>query len=449
MIKFRVGTRSPRVDALLYQLLRVDDIASLEKTSKQTRKILVSKVRNNLVPASSIPSPSAPPQFLYLTCQRGAEPALKNEMARRRPNYRFSYSRPGFLTFRAPAAESVEKRLAVDIPTLRLVFARSCAHSLGRVSARECAAASGGFDRAEGLSRVWELAESEFGANSRGALDASRAGRAFPTLARVHVWERDRFNVGVRGFEPGLTPAAYALHAELMAAAPETFRAAFGADARRLDAPGEPGEVVLDVVMVEEDEWHVGFHRVSDPHSRYPGGLFPLALPTDAASRAFLKFEEGLRWAQFPIGVGSRCVDIGSAPGGGSQALLARGAFVLGVDPAEMDPRVLANPNFTHLRGKINQLKRKLFRKSRWFLTDMNVAPNYTLDALEEIVMREEVAARGLLFTLKFFEWKLADELPEYLSRVKSWGFNHVKARQLQYNRQEIMVAALKKPFRK
>ena len=234
-----------------------------------------------------------------------------------------------------------------------------------------------------------------------------------------------------------------------MAAAPGAFRATLGPDARRLDAPGELGEVVLDVVMVEEDEWHVGFHRVSDPHSRYPGGLFPLALPTDAASRAFLKFEEGLRWAQFPIGVGSRCVDIGSAPGGGSQALLARGAFVLGVDPAEMDPRVLANPNFTHLRGKINQLKRKLFRKSRWFLTDMNVAPSYTLDALEEIVLREEVAARGLLFTLKFFEWKLADELPEYLSRVKSWGFNHVKARQLQYNRQEIMVAALKKPFRK
>ncbi|MBS7338219.1 MAG: hypothetical protein KIG81_10245, partial [Thermoguttaceae bacterium] len=149
--------------------------------------------------ASTTPSPSTPPQFLYLTCQRGAEPALKKEMARRRPNYRFSYSRPGFLTFRAPASESAEKRLAIDIPTLRLVFARSCAHSLGRVSARECADAAGSFDRAEGLRRVWELAESEFGANSRGALDASRAGREFPSLARVHVWERDRFNVGVRG----------------------------------------------------------------------------------------------------------------------------------------------------------------------------------------------------------------------------------------------------------
>ena len=122
---------------------------------------------------------------------------------------------------------------------------------------------------------------------------------------------------------------------------------------------------------------------------------------------------------------------------------------MLGVDPAEMDPLVLAHPNFTHLRGRINQLKRKLFRKSRWFLTDMNVAPNYTLDALEELVARDDIEARGLLFTLKFFDWKFADDVPEYLRRVKSWGFNHVRARQLQYNRQEIMVAALKKPFRR
>ena len=79
----------------------------------------------------------------------------------------------------------------------------------------------------------------------------------------------------------------------------------------------------------------------------------------------------------------------------------------------------------------------------------MNVAPNYTLDALEELVARDDVAARGLLFTLKLFDWKLADHIPEYLARVKSWGFNVVKARQLLFNRQEIMVAALKKPFRK
>lgn len=383
-----------------------------------------------------------PAQFIYLTCQRGAERALKKEMARRRPNYRFSYSRPGVVTYRLPEPKSVKKRLAIDVPTLRLVFARSCSCSLGRATIRECADADGTFDQASAIARVWELAETEFDPESP---------KFCPELAvaRIHVYERDRDDVGTRGFEPGIGRFESELHRKIYDAAPQKFREKFGADADRFDAPGDPDEVCLDVVLVEENEWLVGFHRVSDAHSRYPGGLFPLATPTDAASRAFLKFEEGLRWSEFPIGIESRCVDIGAAPGGGSQALLARGALVLGVDPAEMDPRVLKHPNFTHLRGKFNQLKRKLFSKSRWFVADMNVAPKYTLDALEEIVARDDVAARGLLFTLKFFDWKFADEIPEYVARVKSWGFNRVRVRQLQFNRQEIMVAALKKNFRK
>ena len=396
-------------------------------------------------PSQNAASPNS--QFIYLNCQRGAEPALKKEMAKRRPNYRFSFSRPGFLTFKAPEPESLEKRLALDVPALRTVFARSCVHSLGHISKKDAASSEGNFDPALAVKLVWELAKKEFALDSRSNEELRRAGKEPITIARIHVYERDRREISVRGFEPGLTERNYDLHRALYAAAPSEFRDRFGADAERLDAPGDPGEVCLDVAIVDDDLYQVGFHRVSDVHSRYPGGLFPLALPTDAASRAFLKFEEGLRWADFPIGVGSRCVDIGASPGGGSQALLARGAEVLGVDPAEIDERLLVNPNFTHLRGKINGLKRKYFRKSRWFLTDMNVAPKYTLDALEEIVGRGDIAARGLLFTLKFFDWKLADNIPEYLTRVKSWGFNHVKARQLQYNHQEIMIAALKKPF--
>jgi len=58
-----------------------------------------------------------------------------------------------------------------------------------------------------------------------------------------------------------------------------------------------------------------------------------------------------------------------------------------------------------------------------------------------------EVNVRGMLLTLKLFEWKLAGTLPEYVERVLNWGFNIVHARQLQHNRQEVCVAALKKPF--
>jgi len=162
-----------------------------------------------------------------------------------------------------------------------------------------------------------------------------------------------------------------------------------------------------------------------------------------------LKMEESLRWSELPIADGARCAEIGSAPGGASQALLDRGIVVTGIDPAEMAPEVLQYPNFTHLRRRANQVKRREFRKIRWLTADMNVAPRYTLDVVEEIVTHPQINIRGMLLTLKLFEWELAEEIPQCLARIRGWGYNSVHARQLQYNRREICVAAMQKPFRR
>src|SRR6186997_3062423 len=48
------------------------------------------------------PSMSVSPSFIFATCQVGAEPALKTELARVWPDFKFAYSRPGFLTFKVP-----------------------------------------------------------------------------------------------------------------------------------------------------------------------------------------------------------------------------------------------------------------------------------------------------------------------------------------------------------
>ena len=83
------------------------------------------------------------PGYLYLTSQRISSPALKAEMARRYPDLRFSYSRPGFQTyvlpesFRSPSGtgERLARRVEFDIPSMKLVFARSRSRSLGKVLA--------------------------------------------------------------------------------------------------------------------------------------------------------------------------------------------------------------------------------------------------------------------------------------------------------------------------
>jgi len=353
-------------------------------------------------------------QFLFVTCQVGAEPAVKSELARRWPALRFSYSRPGFLTFKLPPEHS----LADDFD-LESVFARAYAFSLGKVAGED-------LDGLAGEAwRVWGERPVE----------------------RVHVWQRDAAAPGEHGFEPSITPAAVEAAEAIRRQCPRAGE--LPAEAFDLKCRARPGDRVMDCVIVRPGEWWVGTHRARSIPSLWPGGMMPLELPPDAVSRAWLKMEEALRWSQLPIPPGARCAEIGSAPGGASQALLARGFQVLGIDPAAMDPAVLNHPRFTHVRRRVVQVRRREFRAVRWLMADMNVAPRYTLDAVEPIVTHREVSIRGMLLTLKLFEWRLAEGLPGHIERVRDWGYNVVRVRQLQHNRQEVCLAALQKPFRR
>jgi 23S rRNA (cytidine2498-2'-O)-methyltransferase len=353
-------------------------------------------------------------QFLFVTCQVGAEKAVKGELADCWPEFRLAFSRPGFLTFKLP----IDHALAEDFD-LKSVFARAYGFSLGKVS---------GENPAELAAGVW----------------AECKGR---TIQRIHAWEKDRSEAGLHRFEPEITDAAIDAHRLLVEHCPQAASLAKNADDPK--ASGRKGELVLDCVLIPPNEWWAGFHRVNLEPSRYPGGMMSLELPADAVSRAWLKMEEGLRWSKLPIPKGASVAEIGSAPGGASQALLARGLLVTGVDPAEMAPDVLNHPRFTHIRRRSMEVRRRDFQKIRWLTADMNVAPEYTLDAVEAIVTHPRVNIRGMLLTLKLPQWELAASVPEYLDRIRSWGYNEVQARQLQYDRREICVAALQQPFRR
>ncbi len=121
---------------------------------------------------------------------------------------------------------------------------------------------------------------------------------------------------------------------------------------------------------------------------------------------------------------------------------MSRDLRVIGIDPAEMDPVVLAHPNFAHWKKRGADVKRREYREVRYLAADINVAPTYTLDTVESIITHPEVNIRGLILTLKLLEWKLADEVPLYLDRIRAWDYGHVRARQLHHNRQEICVTA-------
>ncbi len=336
------------------------------------------------------------PGFLFVTCQIGAETAVKHELARRWPDFHFAYSRPGFLTFKLPP----DHTLGPDV-NLGSVFARASAFSLAKVK---------GSNPEQMAREVW------------------RAYQGRPPR-RLHVWQRDPARPGEEGFLGPASVRPAEIVERLCQCSPHPESLAKGAGDPR--QPALPGDPVLDCVLVQPDEWWVGQHQAKSGASLWPGGAIWLEMPADAVSRAWLKMEEGLRWSGLPIPAGARCAELGSAPGGGSQALLSRGMIVTGVDPAEMHPAVVAHPNFTHVRRRSNQIRRRDFRKIRWLMADMNVAPNYTLDTVESLVTHSEVHIRGMLLTLKLITWQLSDEVPDYLRRIRGWGYNLVRARQL------------------
>ncbi len=352
------------------------------------------------------------PQFLFATCQVGAEPALKRELSGVWPGTRLAFSRPGFLTFKLSddAARSSAERLS-------LVFARSHGLSIGQARSA---------DEASRAQEVWRL-----------------VGQLPCEFECLHVWQRDMVAVGHRGFEPHATPAARQADAALRGSAPTRF------DFLRSAGPiASPGSLVLDVILVDDDVWWVGYHRPQAIEGCWPGGIPPIEPPGDAVSRAYLKMEEALLWSGLPVRAGQWFAEIGCSPGGASQALLARGLRVLGIDPADVDPRVLANPRFRHVRKRGLDVRRREFRDVTWLAADMNVAPQTTLETVEAIVTHPAVDIRGLLLTLKLLDWSMAQQIPEYLDRVRSWGYRHVRARQLAHNRQEICVMARRRPPR-
>lgn len=350
--------------------------------------------------------------FLFIVCQVGSEATVKQEVARRHPTFRFSFSRPGFVTFRIPEEVARDRKWE-----LNCAFARTWGFSLGKTV---------GADGHQLARDFWRPFVERYPAD------------VLAQFKHLHVWQRDRFVPGDSDFEPGITPLAEAIGELILEQQPDvgtTWSLPLNEDAQVDDR-------VLDCVIVEPNEWWFGWHRANAVETRWPGGVPDVNSPENIISRAYLKMSESLLWSELPIQPGDRFVEIGSSPGGSCQALLDRGCVVTGIDPAEMDPILLANPNFTHLRSRAKKVERSVFQQFRWLAMDANVAPKYTLDTVDAIVTERETRIEGLLLTLKLTDLALAAELPLFHKRIRSWGYRRVRARQLAFNRQEVCVVA-------
>lgn len=352
-----------------------------------------------------------PGEFIFVVCQNGAEAVCKRELAANHPQLKFSFSRPGFLTFKATEANLPERF------SLKSTFARTHGWSLGSAK---------GENGGELIEQVVQQLKEH-------------------PAKHLHVWQRDQGLPGSRGFEPTPTILAGEIGAKIVEAAK---KANLDLDLNQLAGVDER---VFDLTIVEPDQWWMGFHIAGSPAARWPGGvpLLPHAIEEkEVVSRAYYKLFEALLWAGIHVKAGDICAEIGSSPGGACQLLLERNAKVIAIDPAELEPSIAADENLKYIRARGKEVKKRELRNVRWLFVDLNAAPKYTLDTVEEIVTNQHVTkVMGLVLTLKIPEGKLFDEIPTWIQRVKSFGFQYARTRQLAFNRREICLIGVRDKF--
>ncbi len=339
--------------------------------------------------------------FVWATHQVPVTRWFKAELRQRAPTLHFAYARPGLSTFKV-SGEMLEADFALPSS-----FARAYGVSLGRARAEE---------------------------EVMGLSEGLPAGRL-----RLHVFERD-IDVPVDEQAPAARgQRAASVRAALLARAPERFAA---------EPAAGPEDLVLDVVVAHasqpDDGWLVGCHRHHRGHGPEPGGVTHVPLPEEAPSRAWCKVEEVLRWADFALAPRERAIEIGSAPGGASQALLARGLDVFGIDPGPMDPRVLrfSGPHgnrFVHLGVPAAKVQRsQLPHHYEWLLCDVNLAPMVALRYVERFTALAHGGLKGAVLTLKLNDEGVFAALPRLRERIAKLGAREVRYTQVPSHRSEI-----------
>ncbi len=340
--------------------------------------------------------------FVWFTHQPASTSWLKRELAMTRPQLRFAFARPGLTTFK------VDDDALADEPS-GSSFARAYGRSLGRAaSVEEVLAAADTID---------------------------------PRPTVLHVFERDPDRPADERDPQVAGTRAAALDAALRAAAPGRF----------VDrALAQPGERVLDVIVAPAEEpddgIFVGWHRHDASRGPLPGGVPHVAIPAAAPSRAWAKIEEAIRWSGLTPKPGEVAIEIGSAPGGASLALLERGLNVHGVDPGAMDPRVLAyvgpggNTFKHHAVPAAEVAKKDLPRTYEWLASDVNLAPMVALKYVERFVALAHGGLRGAFITLKLNDDGVFEALPRLAARIAKLGAKRVRYTQLPSHRSEIVA---------
>ncbi|MEU6249419.1 SAM-dependent methyltransferase [Glycomyces sp. NPDC047010] len=180
----------------------------------------------------------------------------------------------------------------------------------------------------------------------------------------------------------------------------------------------------------------VGFNRVADSLSSWPGGEVRLSRPPEQVSRAEFKLEELFKEYDLPFADGGTALDYGAAPGGWTRILAERGFRTTAVDPGDLDPTVLKRPDVVHERTTAGNYLRNSDRRFDLIVNDMKMSPDRSSQLMIDSLPLLKRHGMGIL-TLKTGVHHALAQLDASFAILRR-GFTIEFARQLRHNRNEV-----------
>jgi 23S rRNA (cytidine2498-2'-O)-methyltransferase len=202
------------------------------------------------------------------------------------------------------------------------------------------------------------------------------------------------------------------------------------------------GEKVMLIMMVGENEFWLGEYILKSTHFQTPGEVSSIE-QRQVPSRAYYKLAEAFEAFDLPFDNHEKVLELGSSPGGASLFLLEQDMYVLGVDPAEMDPGVLKHINFKHIKKPFETLIEQNFKGDiDWIVSDINLPPGVVTKEVDRLL--EFLEPRGMVLTLKLNQDRFLRMLKPLVESYKKKGFKRVELKYLPSHRQEIALIALR-----
>lgn len=326
-----------------------------------------------------------PDQFLFFCTNVGNEKLLKQEISTFYPDFKLSYSRKGFITFK-------NSGIQYDINTisqLELTFATRAGICLGKANpemlVEQVSASCNELDL-----DIEKCIIHSFSINTDAEIDAE-------TL----------FDRAINEYSP-------------------------------------INKTIINLMTLGENEVWLGLHRTGKITTHFPNSNPEIEIPKDSPSKSYLKLAQAIQLFNVNTNKIDGWLDFGCAPGGASHYLLEQGCKVWGIDPAKMDESILRNSNFTHIEKPVQDLSQEElpYRDIHWVHVDLNLNPKQAIKEVLRLCKKYNARLKGILFTVQVVKTEYVKEIESFEDEFFEWGFSNVSSRQVPAHKNEYVIIA-------